>query len=313
MKILAFIFLLTLTGHLTSGQNKPIQQDELLFEKARLLSMLATFDLDLERVINSDSSKIRQELAGDVMKTILDKSLGFYTELTVNYPKSKFLLLSLESKAIIEFSLDKKQDAKNTYQKILYTVTEDQQDADTVFGRSQEQFTPIKNRAAKVLAEMSLQENNFTEALEYLDETKKYPYKDFCGNGYTGDEIYMSELYAKCYLGLNNDQKALKVLLPHLIENGLAGNSSLVELTYKTLLKQNSKEELRVKFEKAFRNYQTEKVKSKEMAYEKYYITFLDTKIELPSWEFESMKPKERQKGIEEIYKNSKFYSLLND
>ena len=183
-----------------------------------------------------------------------------------------------------------------------------------------EPYANYKNRAAKVLANISIKERNFSDAIKYLDLTKKYPYIHFCGNEYAADKIYISELYAKSYLGLNDKQKALKTLLPNIIENGLADNSCLVDLTCKTLLEDHKKEELRVKYEQAFKNYQIEKVKSKNDEYEKYYINFLDTRIELRSWELYILQADEVQKEIDEvqkeidkIYRNSKFYQLLNE
>lgn len=61
-------------------------------------------------------------------------------------------------------------------------------------------------------------------------------------------------------------------------------------------------------------------MKSKNDEYEKYYINFLDTKIELRSWELYILQADEVQKEIDEvqkeidkIYRNSKFYQLLNE
>ena len=135
----------------------------------------------------------------------------------------------------------------------------------------------------------------------------------FCGNEYAADEIYMSELYAKAYVGLNEPDKALKVLLPHLLENGLADNSDLVVLTTEILLKKYSRNELKTLFEIAFKTYKTEKVKQKDSdEYERYYITFLSTDIEMNSWQLDFVELDKRQAVIENIYKHSQFYKLLN-
>jgi len=314
MKRLTFLIFLALIGQFAFGQYKPIQKDELLFEKGLLLQQLVSEDLELDDIINAkDSIKLRQELATDIKETILDKSLEFYQELIDSFPKSKLLFRALNNKGFIELALDDKDEAKITFQKIIDSKADDKEKGGIGSGLMAEPYANYKNRAAKILADISIKEKKYSDAIKYLDLTQKYPYRHFCGNEYAADEIYMSELYAKSYLGLNDRVKALKILLPNILENGLADNSDIVDLAYQTLLKDHQKNELKLKYEQAFKNYQTEKVKSKNDEYEIYYINFLDTKIELNSWQLDFLKSEEKRKKIDEIYKNSKFYKLLND
>ena len=321
MKKLIFLLFLTLIGQFVFGQ-KRIRKDELLFEKGLLLQQLVSEDLELDDIINSKDTtiKLQQELAIDVKETSLNKAHEYYQELIASFPKSKLLYRTLNNKGFIELALDDKDEAKKTFQKIIDSKAGDKEKGGVGSGLMAEPYANYKNRAAKVLANISIKERNFSDAIKYLDLTKKYPYVHFCGNEYAADKIYISELYAKSYLGLNDKQKALKTLLPNIIENGLADNSCLVDLTCKTLLEDHKKEELRVKYEQAFKNYQIEKVKSKNDEYEKYYINFLDTRIELRSWELYILQADEVQKEIDEIqkeidkiYQNSKFYQLLNE
>ncbi len=46
----------------------------------------------------------------------------------------------------------------------------------------------------------------------------------------------MVKLYSKCYLGLKQYEKAYDILLPNIIENGLAINSELIITTYNALV-----------------------------------------------------------------------------
>lgn len=312
MKRLIFLIFLTTIAQLVLGQNKPIQKDALLFEKGLLLQQLVSEDLELDDIINSKDST-KQELAIDIKETILDKALEYYQELIDSFPKSKLLFRTLNNKGFIELALDNKVEAKKTFQKILDSKADDKEKGGIGSGIMAEPYANYKNRASKILAEISIKDSNYSEAIKYLDLTKNYPYRHFCGNEYAADEIYMSELYAKSYLGINDKQKALKILLPNILENGLADNSDLVDLAYKTLLKDYQKDELKVKFEQAFKSYQTEKIKSKKEEYDKYYITFFDTKIELNSWRLDYLKPEEKQAEVHNIYKNSRFYKLLNE
>lgn len=314
MKKLTILFILILFGPIAFGQDKTIQKDVLLFEKGLLLQQLVDEDLDLENIINSkDSSRISKELATDIKETILDKALENYNELIDSFPKSKLLFRALNNKGFIELALDDRNEAKKTFLKIIESKADDKEKGGIGSGIMAEPYANFKNRASKILADIHIKDSNYAEAIKYLDLTKKYPYRHFCGNEYASDKIYMSTLYAKCYIGLNNKNEALKILLPNLLENGLANNSNLVELTHKILREQFSKDDLKTKYEQAFKNYQIEKIKNKDNEYENYFITFLDTKIKLSSWRLEYMKPEEKQKEIDRMYTQSKFYKLLNE
>lgn len=317
MKIHILTFILLLFGQIAFGQKtKSIQKDELLFEKGLLLHQLIDEELDLDKTINSkDSTKAKtKEFAIDIKETILQKALEYYQELIDSFPKSNLVFRALNNKGFVELALGDTEEATKTFQKILDSKADNKEKGGIGSGIMAEPYANYKNRAAKVLAKICIEGNDYKKAIKYLDLTKQYPYRHFCGNEYSADEIYMSELYAKCYFGLNDTDKALKILLPHLLENGLADNSDLVILTTETLLKQYTKAELLSIYEKAFKSYKTEKIKPKDSdEYERYYITFLETDIELNSRRLEFLKPEEKQKEIENIYKTSQFYKLLNE
>jgi hypothetical protein len=313
MKQHFILFAFLVFGQKLIGQEKPIQKDALLFEKGLLLQQLVDEDLELNKVINSkDSLKQKKEFASDIKETILEKALEYYQELIDSFPKSNLFFRTLNNKGFIELALDYKNEATKTFLMIIESKAEDKEKGGIGTGLMAEPYANYKNRASKTLAEIFIKDRSFQEALNYLELTQKYPYRHFCGNEYAADEIYMCELYAKCYLGLKNNKKAIEVLLPNLIENGLANNSEIVELTFRTLIQQYSKEELKIKFKQAFANYAIEKIKKNDYEYEKYYITFLGVKIELPSWELENTKPEKRQYIIDIILNESEFFKLLN-
>lgn len=314
MKNLILTLLLLLIGQLAFGQkSKNIQKDELLFEKGLLMQEFID-DLYLEETIEDTTITNREKnLAIDVKETSLKKAIKFYQELIDSFPKSNLLFRALNNKGFAELTLKKDKEAKKTFQKILDSKADDKEKGGIGSGLMGEPYANYKNRAAKTVASICIKENNHSEAIKYLDLTKKFPYRHFCGNEYAADEIYMSELYAKCYLGLNDTAKALKILLPNLLENGLANNSDLVVLTTETLLKKYSKDELKTFFENAFKTYKMEKIKPKDSdEYERYYITFLSTDIEINFWRLELVEQDKKQTEIENIYKTSQFYKLLN-
>lgn len=315
IQILTPIFILFV--QITFGQkNNTIQKDEMLFSKAILLHQLVDEDLYLNQTINSKDTAtiVNKEFAIEIKETILEKALDFYRELIDSFPKSNLLFTALNNKGIIELDLNDTKDATKTFQRILDSNADDKEKGGIGSGLMAEPYANYKNRASKTLAEIYIKANDYEKAIKYLDLTKKFPYRHFCGNEYAADEIYMRELYARCYLGLNDTDKALKILLPSLLENGLASNSDLVIVAAETLLKKHSKGELKTLYENAFKSYKTEKIKPKNSdEYEKYYIIFLDTDIEINSWRLEVMRPDERQKEIETICKTSQFYKLLNE
>ncbi len=314
MKRCNLIVLICLITQLAFGQNKTISRDELLFEKGILLHELATSDLRLDAIIESnDSEESEKDLAAIIKETLLEKALEHYQELTDSFPTSALLFRTLGNKGFIQLALEDREAARETFQQILDSKANDKEKGGTGSGLMMEPYANYKNTAAKVLAKLNLEDSNYTEALRYLDLTKQYPYLHFCGNAYAAETIHMSGLYAKCYLGLKDTAEALKILLPHIVENGLADNTDLVHLAYQTLLKKYSKDELKRRYIQAFKNCRTEKVKSKEYEYKRYFITFLDTKIELDSWSLGYTEPNEQAKIIEELCKNSLFYNLLNE
>lgn len=313
MKQLITLFSFLFLGQFVFGQEKPIQKDALLFQKGLLLQELIDNDLDLDKVINSkDSNKVKKEYATDIKETILEKALEYYKELIDSFPNSKLLFRALNNKGFIELALEDKENAKKTFQRILDGRADDKEKGGIGSGLMAEPYANYKNRASKVLADLYIKDSNYVEAIKYLDLTKKYPYRHFCGNEYAADEIYMSELYAECYIGLNDRKKALEHALPNLLDNGLANNSDLVLLTYKTLLQDYKNEELKYKFEKAFKNIQSEKVKTKTSEYEKKFITFMDVKIEVNIDVLEWRRTDKNLKGIDNLYKATQFYKLLN-
>lgn len=313
MKRIFPILIFCLVQHLVSGQSKTIGKDNLLFEQGLLLQQLVNDELGIDDIINSkENNKSKQELAAEFKEAILNKSLEYYQELLDSFPKSKLLFRTLNNKGFIELALEDKAEAKKTFLKILESKADDKEKGGIGSGIMAEPYANYKNRACKVLAEIYIADSNYKDAIKYLDETKQYPYRHFCGNEYASNRIYMCSLYAKCYIGLRDNKRAIEVLLPELLENGLADNSDVVELAYTVLSKEYSKNELKLKFETAFKNYTIEKVRREKDEYEMFYIYFLDTKLRLSSWRLDGLEKEKLDIEIEKTCKNSKFYRLLN-
>jgi tetratricopeptide (TPR) repeat protein len=311
MKIVTLSLVAIFLAIVACGQSQEIGRDELLFEKAIVLQELVDDDLDLDDFIGSNDT-IEKKMATGIKETILEKAHEYYQELADSFPMSKLVFRTLNNMGFIELALGDRKEAKATYLKVLNSGADDKEKGGVGSGIMGEPYANYKNRAAKILADISIRDSNYKEALGFLDLTKKYPYRHFCGNEYAASEIYMAELYAQTYNGLKDTQKALSFLLPHLIENGLADNQGVVVLTYKTLLHQYSKEELKSRYEKAFEHYKVEKIRSGKEKIKQYSINFLGTWIVLPSWWLDFVEGNEERKEIATIYKRSGLYRQLH-
>jgi hypothetical protein len=317
MKNIFFTFLL-LFSVITFGQKKKSNEDLILFEKTVAIQDLVNEELD--NIINpndtidiTNDEKIQRNFAIEIKENVLNKVIRDYEELIKEFPKSKLIFRALNNKGFAELELKNYKNAQETFQKILKSEANDNEKGGIGSGIMSEPYANYKNRASKILADLELKKGNYQEALNYLDETKKFPYRHFCGNEYAADEIYMAEMYAKCYLGLNQNEKAYDILLPNIIENGLASNSEIITISIDALLKNYKKEELKIQFENCFKNVFAEKVKSNKNEYTTYNINFLNRKIQLESWKLNSeMTEQEREKECQKILAKSEFYKLLN-
>jgi len=314
MKNKFLILLFILLGNVAYGQTKSISQDELLFEKGILLQNSLRDELELNEIISeNDSASEKSILAREINESILEIAWDYYQELIDSFPNSKLYYRALNNRAFIELQTDDKEGAKATFLEILNSNADDKEKGGLGSGLMAEPNANYKNRATNILARLAYDEKDYKEALKYLDLNKKYPYQHFCGNAHASNRIYMSTMYAKCYIGLNQLDKAYEQLFPNIIENGLADNSELVELTYSTLLKNYNKKELKRLYAEAFKNYEVVKSKKKKDFKEDYYITFLGTRIKLRSWRLAFLDEDKKEKAINAMYENSKFYKLLNE
>jgi tetratricopeptide (TPR) repeat protein len=312
------IAILLLHSIIGLGQKKKSNQDLLLFEKTVAIQNLVNEELEnfinqKDTIDSSSEEKIKRDFAIEIRENVLDKVIENYEELIREYPKSNLLFRALNNKGFAELQLEYYKEAKETFLKILNSNANDIKKGGVGSGIMGEPYANYKNRAAKILADLELKSKHYQEALAYLDETKKYPYRHFCGNEYAADEIYMSEMYSKCYLGLNQYEKAYDILLPNIIENGLASNSELIKMTIDALLKNYKKEELKIQFENSFKNVVAEKVIRNKNEYTVYYIYFLNRKIQLESWQLnDGMSEQEREKEFRRILAESEFYKILS-
>lgn len=313
-----FITLSLLCSIVVFSQNKNFNEDLILFERTVAIHELTDEELGDNPYIDTlkltTEEKTKRAFIKEIRKDLLEKVVDGYEELLEKFPKSPMVFRTLNNKGYAELELCQTDKAKETYLNVLNSKANDKEKDGIGSGIMGEPYANYKNRACKILANLELKNKNYTEALHYLDQTKKYPYNHFCGNEHAANDIYMANMYSTCYLALNNYEKAYDILLPNILNNGLANNSYLITTAFDALSKKYAKEDLKVQFENAFKNVSQEKKGKGKNEYTSFYITFVNRKIVLDIWNLnEFMSKEEQEKVISSVLAESRFYKLLSE
>ena len=179
-----FFTILFLFSIITFGQKKNLNEDLILFEKTVAIQEL--INEELEKIINpkdtidiTNEEKIQRKFAVGLKENILNKVIRDYEQLINEFPKSSLIFRALNNKGFAELELKDYKKAKETFLKILKSEANDKEKGGIGSGIMGEPYANYKNRACKTLADIELKSNNYYEALNYLDETKKFPYAHF--------------------------------------------------------------------------------------------------------------------------------------
>ncbi|WP_336733125.1 hypothetical protein [Chryseobacterium sp. VD8] len=207
-------------------------------DSAAISKIFKIEDSLLNKIISeTDSTSINSKSIIHIQKEILLK----YNQFIAAYPNSEYLFTAFLGKASKEQSLKQFNRAKKSYLFCL-KLTEDQKsdkEHDNHFLSSSK--NSYLNQIYQSLTDIELENNNFTEAIKFLNKANEHPFQPFCGNAIAMEEIFIAEKYGKCYIGLNENEKALDILIPLLLENGLTNNSEIVRQTYDLLLQKTQK------------------------------------------------------------------------
>lgn len=245
-------------------------------------------------------------------KSILRQSLSYYEELIEEFPESKLVFKAMNNAALISLQLDYKEDAIDYYKEILKSKANDKEKGGVGEGLMAEPYALYKNRACINLAEIYLTKKDYTNALKYINLTKKHPYQHFCGNAHAANEVYLATFRAKCYLGLNHVTKALEYALPYSFNTILADNSEALALTLEILKSNYSLNELNIELEKSLKHIKIKKVKG----YERGITTFMGIKFNLPFYiptviDFDALAKLSEIDQFTLAYKESEFYQEI--
>lgn len=190
----SFLIVLLTTSSIIFGQKKNPNRDLILFEKAIALQELVlahpfSSEIDQDTVAITAEDKIRREYAIELKENILDKAINNYNELIRQFPQSTLVFRSLNNKGIAELENGYQGKAKETFLKIVNSKANDKEKGGAGSGIMGEPYANYKNRALKNLAKIEIANKNYSEALKYLEETKKFSYQHFCGNEFAQDKF----------------------------------------------------------------------------------------------------------------------------
>jgi tetratricopeptide (TPR) repeat protein len=154
-------------------------------------------------------------------------------------------------------------------------------------GLMAEPYALYKNNSCNILAEIALDEKDYKNALRYTEMAdKEYPYRHFCGNAFAENDIYMATMYAKCYAGLHDINKAIETLIPHCINNCLASNNSLIEQLCGLLREKYSKEEIKQEINTALSGMYIRETKHSDYTDSSYCIKIFNSEFKLAHYTF---------------------------
>lgn len=270
------------------------------------------FDYELENV---DTMTVEGKIKFDVLynkkEEILDLAFEQFEKVVEEYSKSKLYHKSLYNLAHISSLMDYEEDEIKYLQMILNSDANDKEFS----GRSGLMANPyanFKNEASNRLTDIYIEKKDFETALRFKKINEKYPLQHFCGNAFAADEIHNAKQYAKIYIGLRDNEKALNHLLPHIFNNGFANNSNLVHLTTTFLKKNYSIDKLRTGFESSIENIYSKVEKEGNNQWTSYFIKYFDVEIEIPSWKLSFETDEDKIKAeLKKTIIESEFYKKL--
>jgi len=144
---------------------------------------------------------------------------------------------------LIYLNTNNTSEAKKVYKDILSTDIESYEEDTDLWDKP---FSIMKHNSCKILAGLALKEKDYKQAFKYLSMAdKEYPFIHFCGNAHESNAIFLARMYAKCYVGLGEKEKAIQLLLPYCFSNHYADNSEAADELVVLLKEKYPKSELR--------------------------------------------------------------------
>lgn len=205
-----------------------------------------------------------------IFRAIYNKGIGAPPLISKSYYNMAISYLELKDSA----------NAKRIFTDIVQSDFDDMDAGGTGSGLMAEPYALYKNRSCNMLVVIALQEQDFKTALKYTEMAdKQYPYVHFCGNEYAAHDIYMARMYGRCYAGLGQKDKAIEVLLPQSMTNGMASNEKLVNQLCALIKEKYTQDEIQRAVALAISGMFTRKISKRDP--DVYYVKMFGTEFPL--------------------------------
>jgi tetratricopeptide (TPR) repeat protein len=186
MKLRILIFLISISGF-SQTQITPYEQN--MYDKAT--SRMAALDyLEIEDGLKNENPEVAK-FALKIKQKVTKETFEIYQQLLDTLPNTKLLNRINYDIAGIHFRDGNTKLAIEYYLKVL-----DNPEAINSTSENQENFT--RKEICITLAELYIQDKEYTTALKYLDESKNYKVQYGCGNAAIDDYNRLKQLYALC-------------------------------------------------------------------------------------------------------------------
>lgn len=144
------------------------ENDELLFAKGETF-VEALSDENLYILSNYGKNKIDIEYANATIKSYTINALKYFDELIEKHPNSENFFMAKFHKGNLECDLKNNKTAKEN---LIWVVNAD------------DKRSAYKNKSYRILAWIEIEEENYIQALKYLDASKNEKVSYFCGTEY---------------------------------------------------------------------------------------------------------------------------------
>ncbi len=219
--------------------------DVVLIQKGMALQKFADDSYTLREKKGEDSALAENKIY--IKEDLWEQAAAYYQELADSFPNSQLLLTTLTMKGEIEMKIDRFEEAKQTYKRVLSLCK-----TDTTI--SKRRIENVQYYAYMALATIDLDNDNYAKAVENLDKALEHPYASGCGvcGGLSPYEtVRAARLYTDSYLGMGNFKSAYNYLLPVFFRHADISNHELISYRHQALLKKYTRTELQRKYEKA--------------------------------------------------------------
>lgn len=257
---LVTIWLLFSTPLLGFGQLYPEGEDVFFYERG--LTFARFFSYEIERALDEEDEEINEPLDNndcdkELRNFILKNAHSEFEAVIKHFPNSEYLIPSLFYKGRIEYLLGEDSAAYSTFNKLFaLPLISCKEVPRTIDYKSPQPIENFYHGAALAMAKLCMRNNNFEEAIYYLESTnnkyKRYHYSCLIAVG--AERAQKRILEAICHFELKNYEEVIKLLLPYAFDDDRFHLSNHTQMLSESLRKVYTQKQLLNAFKKGFQN-----------------------------------------------------------